>query len=95
MDDEFEWDEAKAASNLAKHKVSFEMARLVFDDAFALIEIDTSIDYGEERLIVTGMIQGRLLSVVYTERMGRIRLISARKSTQREQNEYYRHQTPE
>jgi uncharacterized DUF497 family protein len=61
-EDEFEWDDAKAASNLAKHKVSFEIARLVFDDAFALIEIDASVDYGEERCIVRGIIQGRLYS---------------------------------
>jgi uncharacterized DUF497 family protein len=94
-DDEFEWDDAKAAVNLAKHNVSFEIARLVFDDAFAIVEVDGSLDYSEERFIITGMIQNRLLSVVYTERMGRIRLISARKSTKREQNDYYRHQAPE
>jgi len=94
-DDDFEWDDAKAISNLAKHKISFEIARLVFDDSFAIVELDTSIDYGEERFIITGIIQGRLLSVVYTERLGRIRLISARKSTKFEQNAYYRHQAPE
>jgi uncharacterized DUF497 family protein len=35
-DNEFEWDEAKAAANLSKHKVTFEQARRAFDDAFAL-----------------------------------------------------------
>jgi len=95
IDEEFEWDDAKALSNLTKHKVSFEMARLVFDDAFAVLAVDTSVDYGEERFIITGMIEGRLLSVVYTERVGRTRLISARKSSRTEQDGYYHNQTAE
>jgi uncharacterized DUF497 family protein len=41
---EFEWDEAKARSDLAKHGVSFEAARLVFEDVFAVERIDLADD---------------------------------------------------
>lgn len=93
-DDDFEWDDAKAAANWAKHGVSFETARLAFEDAFALLEIDQSAAYGEERLILTGMVRGVILVVVHTERDGRTRIISARKATKREQDGYYQNQTP-
>ena len=92
-DDEFEWDDDKAQSNLAKHGVSFEDARLVFEDAFAVYDIDLSQDYDEERLIVVGMAIGRVLFVVHTERGERTRIISARKATKREQDDYYQNQT--
>jgi len=45
--DEFEWDRAKAESNLRKHGVAFEAACGVFDDPFALDRIDTRMNYGE------------------------------------------------
>ena len=50
---------------------------------------------GEIRHIIAGMVNGILLTVVYTERGDRIRIISARKATKREQEEYYRSQTAE
>jgi putative transcriptional regulator len=53
-DDDFEWDDAKAALNLARHGVSFEVARLVFDDAFAVVREDRRQDYGEERFVLLG-----------------------------------------
>jgi uncharacterized DUF497 family protein len=46
-DDEFEWDIVKAETNLRKHKISFQEARRVFDDLFALVEQDLSEDFGE------------------------------------------------
>lgn len=95
QDDEFEWDDAKADSNLQKHGVSFEAARLVFEDVFSVEEPDTSLDYGEERLLLIGMAKGEILAVVYTERDGRIRIISARKANKREQHGYYQNQTSE
>lgn len=95
QDNEFEWDDAKADSNLQKHGVSFEAARLVFEDVFSVEEPDTSLDYGEERLLLIGMAKGELLTVVYTERDGRIRIISARKAIKREQHGYYQNQTSE
>src|SRR5580700_6518338 len=47
-DDKFEWDKVKAKANLRKHKISFQEARRVFDDLFALVEQDISEDYGED-----------------------------------------------
>jgi len=92
--DGFEWDELKAERNLRKHKISFLQARRVFDDLFALIEHDVSEDYNEDRYLATGMIDGMLVTVAYTERGERIRLISARKANSDEQRRYYRSQTP-
>ena len=87
----FEWDPVKALSNLRKHKVSFEMARSVFTDANAIEEVDAFVNYGEERVIRTGMAApGLLLTVVYTGRGDCIRVISARKATSHEQDDYYR-----
>ena len=85
--DEFEWDANKARTNLLKHGVSFTAARLVFDDVFALERLDAS-DV-EVRYVITGMANGILLTVVYTERGERTRIISARKATRHEQREYY------
>ena len=92
-DNEFEWDAEKAASNLRKHSVAFADARRVFDDAFAVHEFDSDVGYGEQRMIAVGMVNGVLLTVVYTERGERTRLISARKATKHEQLDYYRSQT--
>ena len=93
--DEFEWNDAKAQSNLAKHGVGFEAAYRVFGDAFALDRLDSEIEPCEMRYLITGMVNGVLLTVVYTERGDRIRIISARKATRHEQREYYRSQTAE
>jgi uncharacterized DUF497 family protein len=94
-DDDFEWDDDKAASNRKKHGVSFEEARDVFRDAFGVLELDLAQDYGEERLIFTGVAWGRILVVVHTEREDRIRIISARRANKREQHDYYQNQTPQ
>ena len=79
-DDRFEWDDAKARANLKKHEVSFEAAEYVFDDRGGIDEIEDREEYGEDRFIAIGMVGGRLLTVAYTERDGRIRIISARKA---------------
>jgi uncharacterized DUF497 family protein len=90
---EFEWDAGKAQANLRKHGIAFEAARLVFKDGFAVEWLDAELPYGEARFVITGMVAGRPLRVVYTERNGRIRIISARKATRHEQREYYQSQT--
>jgi hypothetical protein len=94
-DDAFEWDAAKAESNLAKHGISFPAARGVFDDVFALERFDLDSQPDEIRYVITGMVGDVVLTVVYTEREERRRLISARKATKHEQREYYRSQTEE
>ena len=86
----FEWDDKKAARNYTKHGVSFNEATDVFRDLLAVEELDDWEAYGEERFILIGMAGNRLLSVVYTERGERIRIISARKATKRERENYYR-----
>jgi uncharacterized DUF497 family protein len=59
------------------------------------IGFDVDAGYGEQRMIGTGMVNGVLLTVVYTEPDERTRLISARKATRHEQLGYYRNQTPD
>ena len=88
----FDWRNTadKAARNLRDHGVSFDLATTVFDDPFAVERLDDREDYGEERFILIGMAAGNiLLFVVYTERKGRIRIISARRATKREQDDYF------
>lgn len=78
QDDEFEWDDRKAAENFRRHRVSFEAARRAFDDPFAVAREDRREDYGEARYTITGMAGDRLLFVAYTMREHRIRIIMAR-----------------
>jgi uncharacterized protein len=95
-DDTFEWDDAKAAGNYRKHGVDFETATEAFADPFAIERADLShAGNGEERFLITGMAAGRLLTVVYAARRERIRLISARRATRREHDNYYRQNTEE
>ena len=71
--------------------MSFGLAETVFKDPFAIELVDDREDYGEERFVIIGMAEGHiLLFVAYTEREGRIRIISARRATQHEQDEYFR-----
>jgi hypothetical protein len=87
---EFEWHKAKAEANLCAHGVSFDLARTVFRDPFAIERLDDRADYGEERFVMIGMAEGDiLLFVAYTEREERIRIISARRATQYEQDDYF------
>jgi uncharacterized protein len=86
---EFEWDEEKAAANLAKHGVSFEEARTVFDDPLYVDFYDPNHSSEEHRYIIIGESrQGRLLLVSYTERGDVTRLISAREVTRSEREAY-------
>jgi uncharacterized protein len=78
MDDgRFQWDDQKAAANHAKHRVTFDAARDVFKDSFALDWLDESERYDEPRYAVIGMVGPRLLYVAYTMRSDAIRIISA------------------
>ncbi len=86
----FDWDADKAEENYATHGVSFELAELVFSDPFAVERVDDRQDYGEERFILIGMAREVVLFVVYTEREERIRLISARRATRLERDDYAR-----
>ncbi len=73
------------------HGVSFELATKVFRDAFAIERLDDREDYGEERFVIVGMAEEDvLLFVAFVERGDRIRIISARRATQDEQDDYFR-----
>lgn len=89
----FQWDDRKAAENDAKHGVSFEAARDVFKDPFAIEQIDERHDYGEERFTIIGMARDRLLFVAYTMRGEAIRIISARGAEPDEQRYYHEQNT--
>ncbi|MEQ1888773.1 MAG: BrnT family toxin [Alphaproteobacteria bacterium] len=91
----YEWDDRKANNNLRKHGVSFEAAKLAFDDFRSLGWQDINEAYGEDRFIHVGMAAGRLLFVVYTEHEDRIRIISARGALKHEQQEYFRQNAQE
>ena len=92
-DEEFEWDDRKAEENFRKHKINFQNAKRVFEDDFVNLCADSSV-HGEDRFLATGMVSGRLVTVVYTERGERIRIISARKASSDEQRDYHRGTAP-
>ena len=80
----------KAEANLCAHGVSFDLAKTVFKDPFAIERLDDREDYGEARFVMIGMAEGNiLLFVAYAEREQRIRIISARRATQYEQDDYF------
>jgi uncharacterized DUF497 family protein len=87
---EFEWDKAKAGANYRRHGVSFDLAKTVFKDPFAIERVDDREEHEEERFVIIGAAEGVLLFVAYTEREERIRIISARRATQYEQDDYLR-----
>ena len=90
MELEFEWHSAKAEANLRTQGVSFDLAKTVFRDPFAIERLDDRAYYGEARFVMIGMAKGNtLLFVAYTEREDRIRIISARRATQIEQEDYF------
>lgn len=65
----------------------------MFNDVFALERLDPDSAADEMRYVIIGMVDGIPLTVVYTKRDNRIRIISARRATSHEQREYYRSQT--
>ena len=88
----FEWDPAKARTNLRKHGVSFETAALVFADPFAVFDQDR-IEAGELRWVAIGSVEGfRVLAVAHVVRVQDgeevIRIISARKADRKEKRRY-------
>jgi putative transcriptional regulator len=78
--DDFEWDDAKAAGNHRRHKITFEQAREVFADPFIIEWVDKGQDEHEQRLSAIGMVENRLSFVAYTMRGDTIRVISARRA---------------
>ena len=91
----FEWDDAKAESNVTKHNVTFGEAASVFDDPYARVIDDPDHSWEEERFIILGMsIWARELVVSHCHRGEDgdvIRIISARRATRNEAEQYWRY----
>lgn len=91
---QFEWDENKAAANVQKHGVPFELACTVFYDPRLLTTADLAHSQAEERWFSVGAASsGALLSVVYLwsepkPTLIEIRIITARKATEKECRQY-------
>ena len=85
----FEWDDEKARRNEAKHGVSFEEGKTVFNDPSAITIADPAHSQHEQRWLDIGLSAGgRILVVCYTERGNSIRIIGCRKATNTERRSY-------
>jgi uncharacterized protein len=93
-DYEFEWDDAKAASNLQKHGVEFMDAMTVFSDPLMMTRFDDEHSEGEDRWVSLGRNETRLLLVVVhtfsetSPESALVRVISARPATRKEREQY-------
>ncbi len=85
---EYDWDEAQRRSNIRDHGIDFADVKPVFDGVTVTI-LDDRFDYGEERFITFGLLDGRVVAVVHTETDEVIRIISVRKATKREESSYF------
>jgi uncharacterized DUF497 family protein len=87
----FTWDLHKSDVNVERRGFDFMVATLIFDGRI-LERDDVRSDYGERRVVAIGVADGRHLTVVYTDRHGELgavrRIISARRSNERERREY-------
>lgn len=89
---QFEWDPNKNEINKKKHGLSFETAREVFYDEFAVLFDDPDHSAEEERFLMIGMIRTEQICIVshcYRDNENRIRIISARRATKSEQQFYF------
>jgi uncharacterized protein len=86
---EFEWDPQKERSNIAKHRIAFTEATAIFFDPLAITVFDPEHSQDEERYITVGAsASGCILMVAHTDRMDRIRIITARELTRAEKKAY-------
>lgn len=84
---EFEWDQRKESQNIRKHGIDFTTASLIWD-GFVFERPDDRRNYGENRFVVFGCADNRILAVVYTPRGANRRIISARVAHRRERSLY-------
>lgn len=87
---DFEWDPEKDAANPEKYGIGFDDAVVVFADPFHLVEDSTRPEHGERRSKAVGDATCRLIAVIFTERSGKRRIISARKARRDERERYGR-----
>jgi uncharacterized DUF497 family protein len=86
---EFQWDEAKRKSNLHNHGIDFVGIEQVFEGETVTM-LDDRFDYGEERFVTFGLLDGRTVAIAHTESAGVIRIISVRKATTNEESSYFK-----
>jgi len=89
----FEWDERKAKSNIIRHGISFDEAKLIFLDPDHITNIDNRFEYHEERWYTIGIVRNTclLLYVAHTildSDTEVIRIISARRVNRKERKRY-------
>lgn len=83
----FEWDEGKRLSNIKKHDIDFAGVENLFDGETVTV-FDNRFDYDEKRFITFGLLEGRI--VAHTETDTTIRIISVRKATTNEEENYFK-----
>ena len=83
----FEWDENKRITNLKKHGVDFVAASRLWNSPMLVVE-DTRSNYQEQRWLGMGLLEKRVMIIVYTKRRNTIRIISFRKANKREVKYY-------
>ena len=81
----FEWDEQKSRENLSKHGLSFHDAGTVFRGPCLTFE-DERFEYGEQRFVTVGQLEGRVVVIAHTYRGENTRIVSMRKAGSRERN---------
>jgi len=84
---EYEWDPEKAAANLRKHGIAFDLVQS-FEWKDALVKLDARYAYGERRFYALGKVEGRIFALIFVRRNGIVRVISFRKANDREQRRY-------
>ncbi|MDE2007379.1 MAG: BrnT family toxin [Rhodospirillales bacterium] len=87
----FEWDEAKHRRNLRERGFGFGFASRIFENK-VIEEPDLRREYGETRMRAVGVVNGRFLTVVYTERGAALRIISARSANRKERRQWLSHE---
>ncbi len=85
----FEWDEEKRLLNLKRHGIDFERAGQIFDGRPVITR--ATLRVGEDRWMTTGHLEGRYVTVIWTWRGERIRLISARRARDGEERAHRDH----
>ncbi|HEV7338482.1 MAG TPA: BrnT family toxin [Bosea sp. (in: a-proteobacteria)] len=83
----FEWNDEKNATNIRKHGIAFKDAIKAFDDVNSF-EYRSLGPHAEQRCVLIGSAEGRLIAVIYTVREERIRIISARAARREERNRW-------
>lgn len=85
---EFEWDEANRQSNIGKHGIDFAEAVAIYEGFVYTFRSD-KIDYGEDRYLAVGLLNGIEITIVYTLRDEKYRIISVRRARIQESKRYY------